>query len=107
MWGSVQYNLSNPELEYTTTHELGHMLGLDHDDPPDYVMNISRISWTPNTTRVAFRDADGGDLDAQTKQEAVEALDELTRRDVDAMYGFRWREVSSPEEAHIVIAGND
>ncbi|TKX59093.1 hypothetical protein EXE44_05990 [Halorubrum sp. SS7] len=107
VWGSVQYNLSNPELEYTTTHELGHMLGLDHDDPPDYVMNISRISWTPNTTRVAFRDADGGDLDAQTKQEAVEALDELTRRDVDAMYGFRWREVSSPEEAHIVIAGND
>lgn len=102
----TQYNLSNPDLQYRTTHQLGHMIGLRHSDPPDYVMNVSLISLSQNTTKVAFRGSDGGRLDAQKKQEAVEALNNLSRRDVDARYGFRWREVSSPEEAHLVITSN-
>jgi hypothetical protein len=105
--GAVQYNLSDPHLEYVTTHELGHMLGLLHDDPPDYIMNTSLLSWSPNTTKVSFRGSDGGDLDPETKREAVGALDELAQRNVDARYGFRWEEVPSPEDAHVVVASND
>ena len=105
--GSVQYNASNPQIQSTTTHELGHMLGLRHDDPPNYVMSVSPISWTPNATKVAFRGEDGGDLDPRTKRKAVEALDHLAQRDVDARYQFSWREVPRPRDAHLVVASNE
>jgi len=101
--GSVEQNLSDPYLQETTTHELGHMLGLTHDDPPDYVMETNLSIFTSNTTRVAFETADGDAMDPTVKQEATAALDYYAERNVSSKYGFRWREVATPEDAHLVI----
>lgn len=101
--GSVEQNLSDPYLQETTTHELGHMLGLTHDDPPGYVMEINLSTFTANTTRVAFETADGDAMDPTVKQEAAAALDYYAERNVRSKYGFRWQEVATPEEAHLVI----
>lgn len=101
--GSVEKNLSDPYLQEATVHELGHMLGLTHDDAPRYVMEINLSTYTPNTTRVAFETADGGEMDPTVKQEAMTALNYYTDRSVKSKYGFRWEAVESPEDAHLVI----
>lgn len=101
--GEVEQNLSNPYLQETTIHELGHMLGLTHDDAPQYVMETNLSALTPNTTRVAFETADGEEMDPTVKQEATAALNYYAGRNVSSKYGFRWKTVASPEDAHLVI----
>ena len=90
-------------IRVTTQHELGHMLGLTHDDPPGYVMETNLSTFTANTTRVAFETADGDAMDPTIKQEASTALDYYAERNVSSKYGFRWQEVATPEDAHLVI----
>lgn len=101
--GRVEQNLSDPYLQEATTHELGHMLGLTHEDAPQYVMETNLSTYTPYTTRVAFETANGGAMDPTVKQEATTALEYFATRNVSSKYGFRWREVETPQNAHLVI----
>ncbi|WP_248898014.1 matrixin [Haloplanus halobius] len=58
----VKTGLSNESTVLVTKHELGHTLGLGHDDPPRDVMQASSVLYTepqPNATERAFPWPDG------------------------------------------------
>jgi hypothetical protein len=58
----VQTGLSNESTVLVTEHELGHTLGLDHDDPPREVMQARSVLYTepqPDAIDRAFPWADG------------------------------------------------
>ncbi|WP_251341439.1 M12 family metallo-peptidase [Haloplanus halophilus] len=58
----VKTGLSDDSTTLVTKHELGHTLGLDHDDAPRDVMRARSVIYTepqPNATERAFPWADG------------------------------------------------
>jgi len=58
----VKTGLSDESTVLVTEHELGHTLGLTHDDPPHEVMRARSVLYTepqPNATERAFPWADG------------------------------------------------
>jgi hypothetical protein len=71
----VKTGLSDRSTVLVTEHELGHTLGLRHDDPPSEVMRAKSVLYTepqPNATERAFPWADG---DFTVRVDAADAAD--------------------------------
>jgi len=80
----VKTGLSDESTVLVTEHELGHTLGLGHDDPPQEVMRARSVLYTesqPDATDRAFPWADG---DFAVRIDAANASDPAsTRSQVD------------------------
>lgn len=71
----VKTGLSDDSTVLVTKHELGHTLGLTHDDPPSEVMRAKSVLYTeprPNATERAFP---WGDADFTVHVDAANASD--------------------------------
>lgn len=91
----VEATLSNPQLYEASVHEIGHTLGLGHDDAPQYYMDTPANSPPKRTpTHVYFERGVPTD-------DVLSGL-EYVRDSVDNVIG-EFETVSNPEDAGLVV----
>lgn len=95
---SVDHRLSDAAMIDTTTHELGHTLGLDHDDEPqDYMSEPYNNFEASQPVKFHIR-SDNGNLPQSIESEVETALDYYESRG-----DFQYELVDSEEEAHHLV----
>ncbi|WP_101294050.1 zinc metalloprotease [Halegenticoccus soli] len=117
----VKTGLSNDSTRLVLKHELGHTLGLTHDDAPREVMRGASVLYTeprPNATERAFPWRDGtfavyvDTANASDPEEAREQIGhvlEYYERGADGSVpdNLTFRTVDSPDEADVVVRFGD
>lgn len=114
---SVEAGLSDASTELVLEHEFGHVLGLDHDDPPQAVMGHStpittlpqanaterRLPWNDSTLSV-YVDDDAVD-DPEATREQVRAALAYYERGANGTVpdNVTFETVADPERADVVV----
>lgn len=99
----IHYNLSNPEIELTLIHELGHTLGLDHDDEPQEYMADPLPVTTLDPVKVHLR-ASQGDVPFGVKPDVEDGLNYFSDHDDLAdSETLDWEFTEDIDEAKFVI----
>lgn len=93
----VSNKTSNPITKETLIHEIGHTLGLDHDDEPQQYMRHSVGVFDSQPTKIHLR-SEHGNFPKTIEREVAKALDFFTDHT-----DLNWKFVDSPEEAHVIV----
>lgn len=98
---AIQHNLSKRGMERTLIHEIGHTLGLEHDDEPrEYMTHLeSPFDYGPVPV---YLQASSGRLPFGVENDVEDGLDYVTNHE-SLNESYQWRFVDDVDDAKIVI----
>jgi hypothetical protein len=100
----IQRGMSDADTRDTVIHELGHVHGLTHADPPaEYLDNGTIDIAQRDPLKIHLRSTDG-ELSTYVRDEVGDGLDYFDgHEDLRTGDEFNWKYVDTPEAAHLVI----
>lgn len=97
---------SNPGIRDTLIHELGHTLGLSHDDEPqNYMGEFSPSPFQQEPMRV-YVSSERGNVPSSVDREIERALNFYGSTEEIDRDQLSWKRVGHPDEAHFIIHYN-
>lgn len=99
----IQLGLTDPNIESTAKHELGHALGLDHDDEPQDIMRPVRPGLAGVEPVQVYVENDSPRSDTFIEGQAEDALEYYSDEDNVDNETLDYTFVDEPHKAHLTI----
>lgn len=117
---TIEAGLADESTEHVLKHEFGHLLGIEHGDPPRDVMDADTTLHTvpkPNATQrifpwpdrqfTVYTDLGSAPDTAAAEGQVDHALDYFAEGAVSAPTNLSFERVDSPEQADVVVRYRD